>query len=238
VSHPDSHTLLAYSLGTLRDEDLRAVHEHLPSCPDCRGEVGRDLETLAAITLSQPQVPVPAEWEDDLIARARAATGNPLPAVRPVPSRAAPGRSRRPAPRRSWASLAAVAVAAAALVLAVPPLASFLRESRDNAYVVSLLQDPSSGRPFVNPQSGEAAGVVGTLPSGRLVVVLDRPPPEGRVYQAWRIVGDQRDSVGLSEGRVIALTASVPPGGLVGVTTEPPGGSPGPTTTPIGRVEL
>jgi anti-sigma-K factor RskA len=75
-----------------------------------------------------------------------------------------------------------------------------------------------------------------------VVLVENLPaPPEGRVYQVWRIADGAPTSIGVfDEGQ---RTGGVPMGSLggadtVGVTLEPPGGSAAPTPPILATVSL
>ena len=102
--------------------------------------------------------------------------------------------------------------------------------------IASLINNPDNASSDSN-----SASIVRTR-SGETVLIAQLPPlPPGRVYQIWRIQGNNSPtSAGLfhvsPEGYgTIDFSAGQQPqaGETVAVTDEPDGGSPGPTSQPL-----
>lgn len=76
---------------------------------------------------------------------------------------------------------------------------------------------------------GEGVGRVILLKDNRALVLLNRWPPQGQVFQAWGLA--QGSPVPLPTFRTPLKTLRLPPGArAVAVSLEPPGGSLQPTT--------
>jgi hypothetical protein len=94
---------------------------------------------------------------------------------------------------------------------------------------------------LVQPLVGADEARVGTLvrlPGDRLFMALDRPPLEGRVYQAWEIAGGVPLSLGVTGEQTLLIDHEATPGSIFGVTQEPPGGSEQPTSEPVALAQL
>ncbi|HZJ08517.1 MAG TPA: anti-sigma factor [Trueperaceae bacterium] len=230
----DRDTLSAYAFGALTPDEERRVAEHLNKHPEDAAYVRDVLEALAEVALSQTPAELPAGSEQALLDRIRAQpneTSGLEARQRELPSsRQGRGRSGAPARRYWWPTLAAAAVVVIALVtlLRQPDLdariAARLNEACAEAGVVceTLLSDDQ-----------QPLGTVARLPDAQLLVVLDTPPPDGQVFQAWAIVDGVASSLGVYQGRVLEVDTPLVSGGAFGITIEPPGGSPQPTSTPI-----
>jgi anti-sigma-K factor RskA len=121
--------------------------------------------------------------------------------------------------------LLAVAALAAACVAAVV----LARPWHDGGSIGGLQRYTAQGADatlLVGP-SGEAVLSVGHLP----------PPPAGKAYEMWVIVGDRTMPAGLLRGSLAALIRPVPPGASVAVSVEPAAGSPRPTGPLLLRAE-
>ena len=77
--------------------------------------------------------------------------------------------------------------------------------------------------------ANEGVGEFARRPNNALYVVLNEPPPEGKVYQAWEIVDGTPQSVGLGEGRLLNVSKALGENSIFGVSLEPEGGSESPT---------
>jgi anti-sigma factor RsiW len=62
MSHPHEDDLPALALGALHYAEMRAIHKHLATCPDCRAAVG----TYRAVVCLLPYVAEPQELPADL----------------------------------------------------------------------------------------------------------------------------------------------------------------------------
>lgn len=158
--------------------------------------------------------------------------------------------------RRSWATRASVAVAAAA-VIAAAVVSGWAINERNNAQhdaeVAAAQADQLTkvlGAADVQAASAEVTGggtatVVRSQSEGvALLVAADLPTLESdQVYEAWTIEGDN-DPVPAGtfepEGAhtTFELTQAALEAGAIALSVEPTGGSPAPTTTPIVAVDL
>ena len=110
--------------------------------------------------------------------------------------------------RRRWLPAAAAAAAAAALALAV--------------WNVDLQSSQRS-----------AVGAVLVVRGGHATLTVSGLPraPVGKIYEAWVIPrGASAKPAGLFDGKMVQLTAAVPPNAQVAVTLERAGGAKGPTS--------
>jgi anti-sigma-K factor RskA len=120
-------------------------------------------------------------------------------------------------------------VAAAALAAACMAAVVLARPWDDGGSIGGLQRYTAQGAKatlLVGP-SGEAVLSVGHLP----------PPPPGKTYEMWVIVGGKTIPAGLLRGSLAALTRPVPPGASVAVSVEPASGSPQPTGPLLLRAE-
>ena len=92
----------------------------------------------------------------------------------------------------------------------------------------------------LSTRTGEVFGALWVRPDGQALVVLNRPAPNGQVYQAWgRQAGGPQATVPVSLGITGTTVMQVrwQGYGSVEISIEPAGGSPAPTQ-PLGRVNL
>lgn len=262
----DHDTLVAYALGALTPEEEKSVVEHLRTHPDDAAYVRDQFESLAEFALSQTPATLheggeqallerirtqpsavdrgfetsrqgassDSEAMDDSAARLRPASGQ---ARERVPRRhQVPGRTGPVQRRARWPLFLAVAA-----VIFVG-LVTFLRPPDLDAQIAGRLRETCAEAGVVcEPLLGDEQQPLGTLArraDAGLLVVLDADPPEGQVFQAWQIVDGVATSLGVYQGRVLAVEAPLSAGSAFGITIEPPGGSPQPTSTPIAVVQI
>lgn len=232
-------TLIAYTLGLLSAEEEREVVRHLRAHPEDAARVRELFDTLTAFALASEPERLPEDAEARLLARIRR-EGVAESVVSPEETPGVPPREPK-APRRvdrtgMWAG-GAVAVALLALVWVA------LLQPRYEAYQLTRRLErfcAAEGTICEGLRAG-GGGIIGTLArlaDGCVFVVLEEPPPEGRVYQAWEIVAGTPQSLGVFAGRVLDPTDPLEPESSFGISIEPLGGSPQPTTAPLVVVPL
>ncbi|WP_219511428.1 anti-sigma factor [Nonomuraea ceibae] len=242
----DPHTLAgAYALDAVDDvAERRRFERHLAACGECEQEIATLTETVALLGAA-----VATDPPTGLRARVLAE----IEQVRQLPPSVVAVAHARRAWRVAWRPwLAAVGAAAALAVTAVLGAATIearheLDQARHAEQRITAVLTAGDARTVTAPAAGR---------DGRGTVVVSRSqgamvfwaaglgePPQGRVYQLWRIAPGRITSAGLlassgSGGTVPVLAATGAEVGRVGVTVEPAGGSRQPTTTPLLVVEV
>ncbi|WP_221088565.1 anti-sigma factor [Deinococcus aquaedulcis] len=222
--------LVSLALGLLSAEEEARLRAALDADPALRAAYREDLETLHRLPDTLPPAEVPEGALERLMARvwAEGAQGGPAPLplqgpADPAPTQVPPPTSRRRPLGPVLGGLAlAAALAAGVLLLRPAPPADLLSEFRavPGAVVTTLARE------------GAPAGQLVRLPDGRAYARLNSAPPEGRVYQLWRLENGQPVSAGVFSGQDIQWQGAAA-GQTVAISVEPPGGSPQPTTTPL-----
>jgi len=251
-------------LGTLSPEDEERIDAHLRGgCADCEAAIRASAAVVDALALTvEPLEPAP-ELRARLLARA-AEEGASRAGPPPAPLRAP--RARRRARLAVAAALAASLLAAIGLGLEVGDLRGALAgEEETVARLEAALADASAERDRLAGRLAASERTLGDLTSRetrtvalagtehapaaaarafldpenrRLVLVVYElpPPPPGRSYQLWVIVGGDPVSAGVfdvdPEGRTRYETTGVPAveGPVtIAVTVEPAGGLPKPS---------
>lgn len=239
--HEDYLELAAiYALGALDGEDRAKLEAHLASgCELCRDAIFDSEEVLADLALASPPAAPPDSVRERLLERVRRDTE--------APKTSSSGGSRL------------LLAFAAAATLAAIGLGIYARTERRRAGEERLAREALErdlGRltetleAFTAPATravnlagqGDASGAAAKAfldPENRrlfLYVYNLPPPPPGRTYQLWLIVGEAPVSMGTfgvePDGRGRLDTASLPAfeGDVtVAVTVEPAGGVPQPT---------
>ena len=238
TSPPDDilDLLTAYALGVIEPEEIARVSALLDEQPELRATLAELRATADMLPYGLPEASPPTELRQRVLDHA---TGRSAPATTSPP--------RRVANRlRGWvlalSGIAAVAVLAAVigwvqlfqtrelLAQSRAELAQTQAQVADAQVLIASLTGDGSSASILRTRDGEA------------VLVAQLPPLQpGRVYQLWRIQGNNRPaSAGLfhvdSQGyTTAALPADQQPqaGEIVAVTNEPDGGSPGPTSKPL-----
>jgi anti-sigma-K factor RskA len=247
----DIHALAGpYALNAVTEIERAGFARHLAECEACATEVAELGETAARLSVATRATPP---------SRLRGAVLAEVGRTRQL-SAARTGRGDRASARRlgrgrvPWSNRMLGAVAAA-FVLIVGVGAVWIQQQRLDAaqrqYEALQEAQERTGQILA---AGDAelhsvslgGGTVTVAVSDRLgdgVVLMENlpTPPEGRVYQVWRIADGAPTSIGVfDEGQ---RTGAVPMGTLggadtVGVTLEPPGGSATPTLPIVADVSL
>ena len=238
TSPPDDilDLLTAYALGVIEPDEIARVSALLDEQPELRATLAELRATADMLPYGLPEASPPTELRQRVLDHA---TGRSIPATTSPPRRVA---NRM----RGWvlglSGIAAVAVLAAVigwaqlfqtrelLAQSRAELAQTQAQVADAQVLIASLTGDGSSASILRTRDGEA------------VLVAQLPPLQpGRVYQLWRIQGDNSPaSAGLfhvdSQGyTTAALPADQQPqaGEIVAVTNEPDGGSPGPTSKPL-----
>ncbi|HMO58998.1 MAG TPA: anti-sigma factor [Roseiflexaceae bacterium] len=230
--------LTAYVLGALEPAEVSQVHQLLEQQP----ELQRTLTELRATAQRLPYALADHEPPADLRRRAlEHAVGRSQP-IRSVASSAMV--------RWRWLALTFGGIAAVAVVVVLVTLVQLVdtrvelsRTAADLAAARAVQQQvvaiATEAQVMARLSGGSGRGVVLSAPAGATLLIANLPPQQpDRVYQLWRIVGDEApisaatftvDAHGY--GFVtIAGDQRPPPGATLAVTDEPAPGSPGPTT--------
>ena len=256
--HEDYREMLpALALSALDAEDAVAVNQHLSECAECRSELADWESTAAALSLSVN----PAEPSAQVRARIMNAVRSE-PRSQEPPSRVVPFPQTRREFWRSFGTVGAVAAAVLCLVLIIwiivlwqqnralrremDFLARELRSTQEEAVssseFVSILSAPGAKVALLkgSEQAQDASAQFVYDRSGHAMLLTNglRPPPRGKEYQLWYIVGKNPPIPGKtfapdSAGRG-QLADEVPQQALdsavFAITLEPVGGSLAPTS--------
>ncbi|CAM3958407.1 anti-sigma factor domain-containing protein [Deinococcus marmoris] len=230
--------LIALALGTLSPQDEARVQAALQADPALRAEYRSDMATLHALPERLPPGQVPQGAADRLMARLSAerpaqlaritapSANVPFSEVRPPSgseSAATPNRNNW-TPGPGLLGLGTLGLAAAlALFFALRPPADPLTRYAGMPGAVS--------QPLTGADKSQIGQVV-RLRDGTAFLYLSAAPPQGQVYQLWKIEGQTPVSLGVIDGQG-QLVQDAPDGLTLAVSVEPPGGSEQPTTTPI-----
>jgi hypothetical protein len=246
-THEEIQELLgAYALDAVEGDEHRMVTDHLAGCARCRGEVAEHREVAALLAHAGGPAP------EGLWDRIADSLEEPPPGLRlaplPGPGRlgtapAGPGPADELAPRRRWGARAAVGLgAAAALVIGLLSYQVVEQDRRLDEMAVRLAEDGlvrAFNTALVSPQAtitelrSDDGGLVVTVAVGADGIGYltgDRLPPlaEGRAYQLWGIVDEDRIvSLGvLGEAPEIVVFHAASPMAGFAVTEEIAGGVP------------
>jgi anti-sigma-K factor RskA len=272
-----------YVVGALEPEDVVEFEAHLADCADCQQEVadlrevtaelsemvaaepppGLRASLMAEIAQTRQEPPAPSVVSTETAPRAGGRHAAPVPthaAAEPKPAAGESGEPSQVVPiRRSWASRASIAVAAAAVVAAAAIGGWAINERNDARHDADVASEQAAeaadlARVLAAKDSQKATAVVaggGTATVVRsdeqgqaFLVATDLPDlASGKVYEAWTI-GDDETPVpaGMFESDTgpvtVELTRAALDAGAVALSVEPTGGSDQPTTTPIVAVPL
>ena len=226
-------SLATYALGCLEENEIRAVSEHLATCPLCRAELASYVELTAQLGRSVPQAEPPAGLKQSILARLQVSDAKI--AAEQEPSWWERLRSRlQGSPTWAAASLVLILVLGFSNLLLwqqVRELQSGVPASQEQLKTVVL--DGSAVVP------GATGMIVISLDGMHGTLVVDELPvlDESHEYQLWLIEEN--------EERTSGAVFSVSPDGYgsvwvgspqplisyagFGVTIEPTGGSPQPT---------
>jgi anti-sigma-K factor RskA len=233
--------LTAYALGTIEPDELAHVSQLLAQRPELRTLLAELREAANALPYALPEATPPADLRQRTLDYATGRTTR------------APARSGGIATRmRVWvASLGTLA--AVAIVAAVVGWGQFFGATSQSAQMAQQVATAQTQLNDLQAQISEATRVLASLQgeagqaalletnSGQTVFVAKLPRLEpGRVYQLWRIQGNNAPaSAGLFTvnqagfGQASMTNGQPAAGEVIAVTNEPAGGSPGPTTNPL-----
>ena len=222
TAHP-TPLLAGFVLGDVDVHERELVEVHLLTCAACRAEVAALRDALFSLPDTLPSAPVPDGAWERLQARRNASTQDITPII---PNRTVP----------LWPLAAAVSVG---LVLGGLGTQSYLKVQQQAQNQGSMLTGTQPIR--LTDARGRAFGTVLFTANMEALVVLDKRPPGGQVYQVWGRPKVQEGevkpvSLGMTDGtalRIIRCNSYE----FVGVSLEPIGGNVAPTHS-LGRVKV
>ena len=232
LNHVDVIELLpAYALGSLEDEEVIQVAEHLDTCPACRTELLSYQAVADRLALAAPAAVPPPRLKQKILGQLQTPRHEPTTGPRRSWRQRIAGLFQRAAPAWGLASLALIAL------LVLSNLWWWQRASQEEPLVAS------DGMQVIAMAGTDAApAAVGTLvisgdgEYGTLVVDGMPALDPNHQYQLWLIRDGQRTSGGVfsvnPEGYGALWISSPEPLSsypAFGITIEPEGGSPGPT---------
>ena len=224
TEHEATQALLpAYALDVTDRGEQRSVEAHLRRCAACRATLADYLALGDDLAYALPAVTAPRHLEAQLRRK-----------IAPVP---------RAAGWWTWLGGWRAPALAALLILLIGANFYWLDRAHSAEQQVAVLAGLTSAAGVPLPASAAEAdsrGIFYRTPDGRLALlcVYELPPlPEGKVYQAWLVRGNERDSGGLFQvtprgDGILVIGAARPLADYtaIGVTVEPAGGSSGPTS--------
>ncbi|MDP8952988.1 MAG: anti-sigma factor [Actinomycetota bacterium] len=224
----------AYALGALPEDERLWFEGYLAEHPELQAEVD-DLASVAnLLALAPPEYEPSPELRRNLLSTIEGAPGAAL--AERFPLRARLGELFGPGG----------IVAAAVAVVAVVGLFAWNASQRgENEDLRGELQNRRTHELEGSGAARDVRGEVVEVGDGRAVLVAENLPavPEGQVYEAWLMRGEDAKPAGLFEPREEG-TAAVPLEGSlegfdsVAVTLEPSGGSPTPTSDVLLTADL
>jgi anti-sigma-K factor RskA len=226
--------LAAYALGSVPEDEVRQIRDHILSCDECMAEADAHSEATSLLALAVDPVELPAGFADRVMEQVR------------------PSRPRLGAPPKkhpAWMTrLSPVALlGGAALLIALVVVGAVIANlQRDLNEYREALTDIAHGREWELEGPGGVVGeIVSTGGGSRVVLAALNEAPEGHTYQLWMMKGEACLTGG--ECEVVSAGTFEPKKGLgtletdfplseydaCGVTIEPDGGSAEPTSDPI-----
>lgn len=225
--------LPAYVLGSLEQDDIVKVTDHLAVCPSCRQELRDYQDVVGELGFAAPDHTPAPRVKQQLMTRVQPAqddvtSSDESPFMQSLGRRLA-AFTRRLAP--AWTALSVI------LVLALSVSTVLLWQQ------VNALQQSRRGLTTIPLSATESAPnatglVVMSLDGEHGTLVVDRLPQldEEQQYQLWLIKGGERTDGGVfsvgDDGYASLWVSSPDPLRSYtdfGITIEPAGGSPGPT---------
>jgi anti-sigma-K factor RskA len=232
--------LAAYALDAVEPEEIARIQALLNEQPDLRETLAELRATANQLPYALPEATPPPDLRQRVLDHATGRAGR-----RPI----AASRTGRV---RGWLLAlgggAAVAVVAAAigwaqLVGAQADLARMQDQvARARAETVAAQATAQAAQQVIAQLQGTGHGTLLRTSAGETVLVVKLPLPRpGRIYQLWRIQGNNPPaSAGLltvdqqGYGSIVIAPGQQPQSGeVIAVTEEPGGGSAAPTTKPL-----
>ena len=233
MTHDELKALIApYVLGAVSPDEEREVRSHVMSCEECMQEAEGYAGAAAALALAVDEAPLPAGFEDAVLAKV--AEESPAPTREPVVVRWWFG-SRKPLLGLAAFSMVAVVVLGTAFLAARGQVRDY-EEALPN-----LVQ----GEGMVLGGSEGSARMVPTSDGATLFVAGLDEVPDDSTYQLWLMdCADPGDieTCDISSGGtfdfsgdlgVIETGADLEDYNRAAITVEPEGGSEAPTTDPV-----
>jgi anti-sigma-K factor RskA len=231
--------LALYALGGLEAAELKAVSEHLTTCPTCQAEAQRQAALVSTLAASVPPRAPDPRVRAQLLSKVNAA---PSPQARKAPAQARPARQPVRLGLPAWLA-AGLAVLAAGLigwnVYLTGQVVTLQRRVQYNQNALALIASANTAQmPLIG--QGTFASADGNAYIDKktqdVVLVVQQLKPLGtdQTYQAW-IIGKQgpvsAGLFGVSDNGWGMAWLSMPyvQGGAIGVSLEPKNGSPQPT---------
>jgi hypothetical protein len=239
----DIHALLgAYVLDAVDDLERAAFERHLGDCETCRTEVAELREAAARLADGAWSVPPPG-----LRAQVMTAVANTRQA-RPD----TPVRREHPARWRRYTAVAAAAVVLAGAAATVSWTVQDQRVLAEHARAIAAEQQQARVRQILaaadvvlhrSPLAGGGSVTVASSAlnnAGVIMLGATAPPPDGRVFQLWKVRGTPESIVSLVAGQtsVVQIVDGLPGSDAVGVSVERAGGAAEPTTPLAATVML
>lgn len=238
MTAPHLHTLTgAYAVDALDGLEREEFEAHLAGCGACREEVA-ELTATAARLGGAVAAPPPPDLKARVMAEvSRTRQLSPLPQVSNLDDRRAQRRYARPA---AAAAALMLVVSAGSATYAVRESQRADRAEQRAARVVAIATHPDRVEVTVPVSTGGSGTVVAAAGAALFRASDLRQLPDDRVYQLWRIRGDQPQSVGVlgSGGELEALVTDIAPTDSLGLTEEPEGGSTSPTGDLVLRLSM
>lgn len=251
-----------YALDALDEDDRRTFEAHLDKCSDCRDDVARFREALAAATADTTATPPPRLRTDILATIAAVDQLEPEPRPRPA-NRTSHSNISAPHQHSSatvtttrfrprWRRIAEISIAAVvALVLAFGGWAVGRHHQNQTLQAAQSAQQRLLNAPDVQLYhhpipNGQVTYVVSRSQNAAMVLTAGRPDPgHGHVFQLWTMHAQAQHTVPQpdqtftgNQTRPTWLTGNITDASAIAITTEPEGGSPTPTTTPFAVQQL
>lgn len=234
MTHEDLKTLIApYVLGAVSSEEEREIRSHIMSCEDCMQEAESYSGAAAALALAVDEAPLPAGFEDAVLAQVQESRSEQAGA--PV---RAPWWQRWSKPLLAGAAAAVVA----SLVFAGAFFAARGQLQEYEDAIPPLVH--GEGMRLTGP-GGAVARMVPTADGATLFATGLDEAPDRHTYQLWLMECTDPEDIETCDPTsagtfdvgggiaVLETRSSLEGYDRAAVTVEPDGGSEGPTTLPV-----
>jgi anti-sigma factor RsiW len=248
----------SFVLGALDEAEIRAVREHVASCPEAHDEMAELGGVVPALDAAVPLMEPPSALKDRIMAAAAADLDARRQEPLAAPPAQPPPRASLPAPgpvsiesarRRPWTWVAGIAAILALAVLGgwnlslQGQLDAARAYQRNVASVLDAASQPGALTAVMSAPSGQGPnGLAAVTRDGRMRVAMrDLSPTSGEeVYEAWMILPEGAPApvggftVG-ADGSGYLETGGLPtqPGVVLALTREPRSGMTAPSGDPV-----